>query len=72
MTWVNEKELLNLWAVAKNLADFDFNAASDEEKVSSVYMVPERFQPKQTKAKNSKGEWGVGSMFAQANMSVLY
>jgi hypothetical protein len=35
-------------------------------------MVPERFQPKQTKAKNSKGEWGVGSMFAQANMSVLY
>ena len=33
MTWVNEKELLNLWAVAKNLADFDFNTATDEEKV---------------------------------------
>jgi len=33
MTWVNAKELLNLWAVAKNLADFNFDEASDLEKV---------------------------------------
>ena len=35
-------------------------------------MGPEQFQPKQTKAKNSKGGKGAGSMFAQANMSVFY
>ena len=41
-------------------------------KISSIYMGPGRFQPKQTKGKISKGGRGVESMFAQANMSVFY
>ena len=34
-------------------------------------MVPEHFQPKQTKAKKSKGGKGAGSMFAQSNIGVF-
>lgn len=35
MTWLNPEELTKLWGVAKNLADFDFGEASDEDKVDN-------------------------------------
>ena len=35
MTWLNAKDLEIFWNVARNLATFDYDSASDEDKVEN-------------------------------------